>query len=208
MNIYQGADKAIREMNRQNLKAFNQLKLAKWDELHVIRKVSETYEQSTRRAVRKYYEIAVEAYIVALYQMKMDKKKATQMADKAIDLSWVYAMLEEADPVTLYEFFPERERKKQRLIEALTATNNRNAEIDKALRYWTVQVGQYADNSVYRARLDAFKDAGVKRVKWVTQKDERVCPECEDLDEQIFQIENVPPPQHIHCRCIVYPIID
>ena len=36
MDIYAGADKAIREMNRQNLKAFNALKLAKWDELNRI----------------------------------------------------------------------------------------------------------------------------------------------------------------------------
>jgi SPP1 gp7 family putative phage head morphogenesis protein len=205
MDIYQGADKAIREMNRQNLKAFNQLKLAKWDELNVIRKVNETYEQSTRRAVRKYYEIAVEAYIVALYQMKMDKKKATDMADDIIDLYWVYEMLDEVDPVTMYAFFPERDRKKERLIEALTATNNRNAEIDKALRYWTVQVGQYADNSVYRARLQAFKDAGVKQVRWVTKHDERVCGDCDELDGQIFPIDQAPPPQHIHCRCLLLP---
>ena len=74
MNLYARADQAIKEMNRQNLKAFNQLKLAKWDELNVIRKVNDTYEESTRRAVRKYYEIAIEAYIVALYQMKMTRK--------------------------------------------------------------------------------------------------------------------------------------
>ena len=140
--------------------------------------------------------------------MKIDKKRATEMADETIDLTWVYEFLEDVDPVTLYAFFPERERKKQRLIEALTATNNRNVEIDKALRYWTVQVAQYADNSVYQARLAAFRDAGVKRVRWVTQKDERVCPECGDLDEQIFPIENVPPPQHIHCRCEIHPVLD
>ena len=53
MNIYARADEAIKQMNRQNLKAFNRLKLAKWDELNVIRKVNETYEQSTQRAIRK-----------------------------------------------------------------------------------------------------------------------------------------------------------
>ena len=205
MNLYARADQAIKEMNRQNLKAFNQLKLAKWDELNVILQVNETYEQSTRRAVRKYYEIAIEAYIVALYQMQMDKKRATEMADETIDLTWVYEMLEDVDPVTMYSFFSERDRKKERLIEALTATNNRNAEIDRALRYWTVQVGQYADNSVYRARLQAFRDAGVERVRWVTQHDERVCGQCDDLDGRIFPIDNAPPSQHIHCRCYLVP---
>ncbi len=204
MNLYARADQAIKEMNRQNLKAFNKLKLAKWDELNVIRQVNTTYEESTRRAIRKYYEIAVEAYIVALYQMKMDKKRATEMADETIDLTWVYEFLEDVDPVTLYEFFSERDRKKQRLIEALTATNNRNAEIDKALRYWTVQIGQYADNSVYRARLAAFHDAGVRRVRWVTQHDERVCPDCDERDGVVYDIDNIPP-SHWRCRCYLVP---
>lgn len=208
MNLYARADQAIKEMNRQNLKAFNKLKLAKWDELNVIRQVNTTYEESTRRAIRKYYEIAVEAYIVALYQMKMDRKRATEMADETIDLTWVYEFLEDVDPVTLYEFFSERDRKKQRLIEALTATNNRNAEIDKALRYWTRQVAQYADNSVFYARLQAFRDAGVEKVMWNTQRDERVCEECGPMDGEIFNIENVPNPPHWGCRCYLTSVID
>lgn len=208
MNLYARADQAIKEMNRQNLKAFNKLKLAKWDELNVIRQVNTTYEESTRRAIRKYYEIAVEAYIVAMYQMKMDRKRATEMADETIDLTWVYEFLEDVDPVTLYEFFSERDRKKQRLIEALTATNNRNAEIDKALRYWTRQVAQYADNSVFYARLQAFRDAGVEKVMWNTQRDERVCEECGPMDGEIFNIENVPNPPHWGCRCWLSPVFD
>lgn len=208
MNLYARADQAIKEMNRQNLKAFNKLKLAKWDELNVIRQVNATYEESTRRAILKYYEIAVEAYIVALYQMKMDRKRATEMADETIDLTWVYEFLEDVDPVTLYEFFSERDRKKQRLIEALTATNNRNAEIDKALRYWTRQVAQYADNSVFYARLQAFRDAGVEKVMWNTQRDERVCEECGPMDGEIFNIENVPNPPHWGCRCYLTSVID
>ena len=207
-DLYSGADRAIREMNRRNLKAFNGLKLAKWDELNVIRKVDDVYNDSIRTAERKYYEVAIEAYIVALLEAEVNVKEAHRMADEEIDIMWVLGMLDDVDPVTGYNFYTEAERKKARLMETLSVTNNRNQEIDRALRYWTVQVGQYADNSVYRARLQAFKDAGVKRVKWVTQKDERVCEECEELDEQIFPIDKVPPPQHIHCRCILVGVFD
>lgn len=209
MDIFSGADKAIREMNRQNLKAFNSLKLAKWDELNVIGKVNGVYDDSTRRAERKYYEVAVEAYIVAMYEAKVDRNKAHRMADKAIDLIWVMEWLEDVDPVTEYSFYAEKERKKARLLEALSVSQQRNKEIDKALRYWTVQVGQYADNAVIRARHRAFVDAGVERVMWVTQKDERVCKGCDDLDGKIFPIDNIPPlPQHYHCRCYVRPVLD
>ena len=208
MNIYAEADSAIRTMNRKNLKAFNLLKLAKWDEISIIRAVSAAYEESGRMAKRKYQEIAQGACLTALKEAGVSEAIASGMAMDEITTDWILDMLEEVDQVTLYAFLPEMERKKQRLIEALAAAQNRNAEIDKALRYWAVQVGQYADNSVYRARLDAFRITGIERVRWVTQKDERVCGDCDSLDEQIFQIDSVPPPQHIHCRCFIVPVLD
>lgn len=206
--IYDAADKAIREMNRANLKAFGRLKLAKWDELNVIRQVSAVYELSTALAKRKYAEVGMDAYIFALMEMGLGESVARGMAQDDITTDWVLDMLEEVDPVTLYIFLEEAERKKQRLIEALAVAHNRGAEIDNALRYWTVQVGQYADNTVYRARLDALKAVGVKRVRWVTQQDDRVCGDCDELDNKVFDVDKVPPPQHIHCRCYVIPILD
>lgn len=207
MGIYDGADRAIRMMNRQNLRAFNKLRLADFDELNVVRLVGETYDASVRNAKRHYYEIAVDAYISALLEAGIDNRTATRMADENIDNDWILDMLEEADPVTLYAFTTEVERKKQRLIEALTAAQDRNREIDRALRYWTLQVSQYADNMVYFARLRAFQDAGIEYVQWVTQKDERVCRECDDLDEEIFPIDEVPPPPHMRCRCHLRPVL-
>lgn len=206
--IYDAADKAIREMNRANLKAFGLLKLAKWDEINIIRLVGKTYDDSVRMARQRYYEIAFEAFILAALEAKIANTEATRMADDAITTDWILDMLEEADPVTLYAFLPETERKKQRLIEALSAATNRNHEIDKALRYWTQQIGQYADNSVFYARLEAFRQAGVRKVMWVIQDDDRVCEECETLNGQIFDIDAVPPPPHWGCRCSLAPIMD
>lgn len=206
--IYDAADKAIRAMNRQNLKAFNRLKLAKWDEINLIHQVSKVYDDSTRMAQQRYYEIAFEAFIVAMLETKADNKEATLAAEEAITTDWILDMLEEVDPVTLYAFLPEKERKKQRLTEALAVAVDRNTEVDKALRYWTVQVGQYADNSVFNARLEAFRRTGITHVIWISQQDDRVCEECDALNGQIFPIDNVPPPQHINCRCILRPVID
>ena len=148
----------------------------------------------------------MEAYIVALLSAKLvDNRKAHEMAEDTITEEWILAFLEEPDPVMLYAFLPETDRKKQRLVEALSVAQNRDAEIDKALRYWTLQMSQFADNAVYRARLDAFRDAGVEYVRWVTQDDERVCDDCDDLDDQVFPIDEVPPPQHPRCRCYIVP---
>lgn len=206
--IYDRADEAIREMNRKNLKAWNLLKLAKWDVLNVIREVGKTYDESVKLAQQKYYEIAVEAFIVALYEAKVDPMEATAMADETITADWVLDMLEEVDPVTLYAFLPEAERKKQRLIEALAAAQNKNAEIDKALRYWAQQVGQYAITSVDNARLDAFKEAGVEKVMWNTNLDGRECDKCRALNGKVFMIDKVPPKQHYGDRCWLTPVFD
>ena len=201
MNVYEGADKAIRAMNRQNMKAFNRLKLAKLDELNVIREVNAVYEESVRLAKRKYYEIGIEAFIVVLYMLDYNRVNATKIADEKITMKWVDALLNEVDPVTLYEFTAESERKKQRLIEALAVALNRNAEIDKALRYWARQIGQYAVNIVDAARMEAFRVAGVKRVMWNTEQDERVCDTCGPMNGMIFDLDAVPPKPHINCRC-------
>ena len=206
--IYDRADQAIRDMNRQNLKAFNGLKLAKFDEINLIRQVNGVYDESTRRARQRYYELAVEAYILAMIEAGKSNEEATARADRDIDLSWVLAMLEEVDPVTLYAFLPEKDRKAQRLIEALSEAHDKGKEVDKALKYWTVQVGQYAINAVDMARLEAFYAAGVKKARWMTEKDERVCDTCGPMDGKVFDIEDVPPKPHINCRCWLEAVLD
>lgn len=208
MNIYSGADNAIRTMNRQNLKLFGKLKLAHFDELNVIRQVNATYDESTQTAKKKYCEIAFDAYIGAMLEAKFSNKEAMRLAEETITTDWILDMLEDVDPVTLYAFLTETERKKQRLIEALAVAHNRNAEIDKALKYWTKQIGQYAITSVDNARLDAFKAAGVEKVMWNTNLDWRECDKCRALNGKVFRIDNVPPKQHWGDRCWLTPVIE
>ena len=208
MNVYSGADRAIKLMNRRNMKAFDTLRLMKADELNIMRKVGKVYRDSARFARTMYYEIAVEAYIVALVQAHVTNGDATEAAERDITLDWIDEMLEETDFVTLYQFDTETVRKAQRLAEALEAVERRNDEIDKALRWWTLQVGQYAINTVDRARLEAFRRAGIKKVRWNTKKDERVCDYCGPLDGKVFDIEDVPPKPHLNCRCTIGPVFD
>ena len=231
MNVYAGADAIIKEMNRANLKAFNMLKLAKWDELNVIGRkgsggggisgnsayeaslrlinmIAAMYDKSIRLAKKKYLMCAHDAYVAAMIECHISDRRATDMAFDDITVDWVLDMLEEIDPVTLYAFLPEAERKKERLTETLAVTHNRDQEIDRALRAWTKQVAQYADNSVDYARRTAFEAAGIKRVRWHTQEDDRVCTDCEPLDGRIFEINQIPPRPHWGCRCWVEPILN
>lgn len=54
-----------------------------------------------------------------------------------------------------------------------------------------------------------FKEGGVKQIRWVASFGPRTCPECEDLNGQIFSIEDHPDiPLHAMCRCTVVPVTE
>ena len=81
-------------------------------------------------------------------------------------------------------------------------TSKPNKEIDKALKYLIMQTTHYADKATAEAELQAMKDAGVTKVMWLTERDDRVCDICYPLDGKVFNIDSVPDiPQHWNCRC-------
>ena len=201
IRIYDACDRAIREMNRENLKEFGKLKLAKFDQLNIVREITKVYHTSAKQAKKRYYEVAFEAYLLAMALCDENPKKAHQKAEKAITDEWIEEILEQVDPVTLFRFNSETDRKAYRLVEAVSATTDRDAEIDKALRIWSRQLGQYAINFTDYAVVEAYKDAGAKMAEWETAKDENVCPECHALDGQVFRITELPRKPHWGCRC-------
>lgn len=201
--MYEYTDKAIAQLNRKYIKLFRKLSVMPFDELNIIQTVTATYDTAATLAVNKYVQIAIRAYTAALALVFGAAAKAVTTD---IDADWVLDYLEETDPVTLYKFFPEVDRKKQRLIEALAATTKRKAEIDKALRYWTLQSSQYAIEITDAATLKAYKDAGAKKVRWVTEDDDRVCKTCGPRHNKVYDIDKVPSKPHFNCRCALMPV--
>lgn len=63
-------------------------------------------------------------------------------------------------------------------------------------------------------QLDAFDRLGVTdlgvEVEWSTAGDERVCPECEDMEGKVFSVEEAHGmiPLHPNCRCAFVPYVD
>ena len=208
VDVYAACDKAIKAMDRENLEAFGRLKMAKFDELNIIRTVKSVYTASAKRAKKRYYEVAFEAYLIAMAMCEEEPKKAHVMAEKAITEVWIEKILTDTDFVTLYRFDTEMERKAYRLAEALEVSNERDFEINKALRFWSQQLGQYAINMTDYAVLQAFADAGVEKVMWVSEHDNRVCNECHSYDGQVFEIDELPVKPHWGCRCHYIPVLD
>lgn len=204
-DIYGPCDKAIRAMDRQNVELFGRLKTLKWDELTVIREVTKVYRKSAEQARKRFFEVAYEAFILALLMCGEDNMEAQKEADKTITMKFVDDILEQTDFVTLYKFNSEMERKIARLVEALSASQNKSAEIDRALRYWSQQLGQYAINMTDYAVIQAFVNAGIVMVQWDSMHDAKVCNECYALDGQIFRINELPR-KHWGCRCTYRPV--
>lgn len=199
---YKATDRTIRAINRENLNFFGQMKarLLKSDELHVIREVSSTYDRSLRTVEKQFLALAVESYRKAME--KCGKRKRCPL-----DRDWLLEFLMIADPVTLYRFLPEWERKKARTTEAIAASTARSKVIDDALKALARQIGQGAIDITDAATIAAYMDAGVKNVMWVSERDERVCNTCVDMDGNVYDIDSVPPKPHRNCRCVLRPIL-
>lgn len=203
---YDLADKAIRDMNKRNLRSFGRLKQLKFDNLNILGSVSEVYETSARIAKKRYVAIAYMAYIEAMIEAGIARRDAEKAVDESIIEDWIIEMMDYENETTLYKFNTETERKKSRLTEALAVAHNKIDEIDKALRLWTLQVAQYADESVLIGTIHGLKDAGVKKVKWISQGDSKVCKECKARDGRVYRIDAVPNLVHMRCRCVVVPV--
>ena len=87
------ADKAIKNMNRRNLRAFDGLKTLKFDELNVLKSVAKVYDNSVSIAKRRYRQIAEDAYLEALILAGMERKKAEKLAEESITDDWVLTRL-------------------------------------------------------------------------------------------------------------------
>ena len=201
--IYDYCDRAIKDLNRRNLRLFDKLKILKFDELNILRTVTKVYDESVKLAKKRYKSIYLDAYLAAAEEMHRKLKEP----DDDILNDWLLDMLEDYDAVTHYRFNDETERKKPRTAEALIATKVDSREVERALRLYTLQIVSYADRSVLDGRIQAFKDAGVKKVKWVTYGDDRVCHDCHELNGKIFDIDKAPDRLHWRCRCWLQPIL-
>lgn len=78
-------------------------------------------------------------------------------------------------------------------------------------------------NAVNAVEYEAYKRNGVKELRWVTVLDERVCPTCEPLHNQVVGMEGnfssvdydkqllfsgERPPAHPRCRCFIEAVMD
>ena len=124
-----------------------------------------------------------------------------------IDEGWIEEFFEEYSPVTKYVFVNELERKFSRLFEALIANleecleSYRSAEnsIVKQVKQKSIELEDELDKRIY-------KEFGVEKVVWISEDDGKTCGVCNELDGEVFELDEAPTKQHINCRCYLIPV--
>ena len=195
-----------REINRLDVMGFDMLNAP-----NITKYTKELVSRLLKSNKREYLKIAKEATDEAKEDIEALGVSATPLV---INGKYVDDVLGEYNPVTNYLYYPEAERKRSRLAEALITAVivNSRADYHKQLRkfadLWHTQTKQYGEKMVDKTRIDTFKKNGIKRVKWVTKEDEKVCKECNERDGKIYPIDKIPDKPHYNCRCWIVPLLE
>lgn len=138
------------------------------------------------------------------------KKPDEDFLDELFDL-YMMEFLSTPNAVVGYAYNTETLRKRDKAKEAILAAPTKlqkQVQYDKNTRYLMVQISFYIDLVADEASKLAMKRAGVLKVMWITQMDERVCLDCDEKHGNIYPINDVPEKPHPRCRCYLRPVID
>lgn len=198
-NPYDLSDRADKLLNRKAVLRFEaarrKLAVLKFDELNVIKTVKALYRDLAADNKKAFTDLAIMVYEDAAGRELDDEE------DELMALWLMSEVLDKPNPVTGYIYTNEVERKRDRATESINASTKKRQEFQKALRFWSRQTAEYCDIVTDKATLKAFKDSGVKKVRWVTESDEKVCAVCGPRDGKVYDIDKVPAKPHPNCRC-------
>ena len=193
--MYEYADKIASLLNRKIVREFSGIKsLRNFDEINVLEQVSAAYERIYRAASEYFLRLAERAYSDA------------SSASAGIDSGFVRRILSEPDPVRMYVFDSEFDRKRLRLAEAIRASEGSNAEITRSMRLLSSMLALYAVTVADAATVKSYRDSGVERVRWISEEDKKTCRECRSRNGKVYPIDKIPPKPHPNCRCRIEAI--
>lgn len=188
-------------------KEFRHNRLALFDEMSIVdvRKHIDKLYKNIYKIIKKEFT----SLLNPIYEEVYDEAVALGFDGdlRELDESWIEEFFEEYNPVTKYVFNNEFDRKKSRLFESLVAsTKERHQSYKTAENLLVGQIKQYTIELEDAITKTVYEDLGVEFVKWNAEDDNKTCDVCNELDDQIFRLEDAPPKQHHHCRCYLTPV--
>ena len=165
-----------------------------FDELSVLSITRTLYDNLSADNEEIFLELAQERY-----------QEAEPHGEEPPDLAWLLALLAAYNAVTKVIYDNDVDRKRQYTAEGINSSTAKVTEFRRGLHYWADLTATYSDIVTDESTLKAYRDAGVKKVRWVTAGDERVCETCRERDGKVYSI-NAIPPKHRRCRCVFEPV--
>lgn len=168
---------------------------------------SNLYERLLERVNRVYLRIAKNAIADVKTILKEEGYNEDDVGLVPIELR--DGLMSGYNELTGYRFDKEYERKKDRTTEALIAylgIQERRRALKRARDLVARQIKQYGDLLIDDTYYEAYEQAGVSKVMWVTEKDEKVCSICRERDGKVYPLSDVPGKPHLNCRCHIRPV--
>lgn len=196
--MYELTDKAIGQINRTIQHEFSRMRrtVLQFDEISAIQSaVNDCYGAILRECRKIYLELANASY------------KGVTERDGLFSYLWLERYFYEFNPVTKYVFAHEFDRKRSRTFEAMVVTKRADIgkELKNAMYNLSVQTKQFADDITDYAVLQGYIDAGINRVRWISEQDGRTCHTCLSRNGKVYDVHKVPIKPHIRCRCYLLP---
>ena len=166
-----------------------------FDQLNVLEVTRTLYQDLARDNQEVFLELAQERY-----------QEAEPHGEEPPDLTWLLALLAAYNAVTKVIYDNDVDRKRQYTAEGINSSTAKATEFRRGLHYWADLTSTYSDIVTDESTLKAYRDAGVKKVRWVTAGDERVCETCRERNGKVYSINAIPPKPHRRCRCVYQPV--
>lgn len=190
-NPYTLADKVIAYLTKRYIKLFGKVRGMAFDEMNVISVSHEIYDTALVETKREMARLSKKVY---------EKYNESDNFDSE---GFVLALMLAYDPTSKYIYQNEVDRKRARFVEGVLSSDFPMEEVKASQRLWIAMNKVFADEVTFQTMIKAYKDSGVKRVRWVTSPDERRCSTCGAMHGKVFHIDKVPSKPHRNCRCWV-----
>ena len=190
-NPYKAADKVIAYLNKRYIKLFGKARGLAFDEANVISVSHEIYDTALEETKREMERLSKTVY---------KKYGENENFDSG---AFVLALMLAYDPVTKYVYENEVDRKRARFVEGVLSSDTPLEEVKASQKLWVAMNKIFADEVTFQTMIQAFKDAGVEKVRWVTSADERRCKACGSMHGKVYGIDKIPSKPHRNCRCWV-----
>lgn len=172
-----------------------------------------------------YEEIAKKTYDKA-WEEAEEVVDAAERKKDPITIAWVLAIMATFNPIVKYVYESEVKAKADYFFKKVNNALQARANLDKELTMYGADMvsifreakrlwSNMTDNTMVflasNAAVKAYKDAGVKRVRYDTINDDRRTEICTELDGSEIDIDEIKigvnaPPMHYNCRSWLTPI--